>query len=239
MLAQPFTLPMHSSFGQTDTVMKHLLAKACLFSVAFCAAGAASADNSFGLGVKAGTLGLGLEAIWRPVPFVDIRVGANSYEYGYDATQAGLAYDGTLNLDTVYATGNFHFPLSPFRVTAGVFSNGNEFDLATVDSGTFDIGGTTYTLADVGSLTSVVSFEGTAPYLGVGFDFTVLDKVGMNLDLGVLWQGEPQVTMQASGLLANDPTFLAAVEIERQQLADDMSSFKAYPVVSLGFVFNF
>ncbi len=219
--------------------MKHLLAKACLLSVAFCAAGAASADNSFGLGVKAGTLGLGLEAIWRPIPFVDVRVGANSYEYGYDGPQAGLTYDATLNLDTVYATGNFHFPLSPFRVTAGVFSNGNEFDLASVDSGTFDIGGTTYTLADVGSLTSVVSFEGEAPYLGIGFDFTVLDKVGMNLDLGVLWQGEPQVTMQASGLLANDPTFLAAVEIERQQLADDMSSFKAYPVVSLGFVFNF
>ncbi len=219
--------------------MKHLLVKACLFSVAFCAAGAASADNSFGLGVKAGTLGLGLEAIWRPVPFVDIRVGANSYEYGYDATKARLAYDGTLNLDTVYATGNFHFPLSPFRITAGLFSNGNEFELASVDSGTLNIGGMLYPSAGIGSLTSVVSFEGEAPYLGVGFDFTVLDKVGMNLDVGVLWQGEPDVTMQASGVLANFPAFLADVEIERQQLADDMSSFKAYPVVSLGFVFNF
>lgn len=221
--------------------MKHLLAKACLLSVAFCAAGAANADNSFGVGVKAGTLGLGLEAIWRPIPFVDVRVGANSYEYGYDGAQAGITYVGTLNLDTVYATGNFHFPLSPFRITAGLFSNGNEFEFASVDSAIFDIGGEPYNLADVGSLTSVVSFDGTAPYVGIGFDFTVLDKVGMNLDVGVLWQGEPDVSMQASGLLAqlNDPTFLAFVEIERQQLADDMSSFKAYPVVSLGFVFNF
>lgn len=170
---------------------------------------------------------------------MDIRVGANSYDYTYNTSQAGLDYNGTLMLDTVYATGNFHFPLSPFRITAGLFSNGNEFQFASVDIPIFDIGGSPYTLADVGSLTSVVSFEDTAPYLGIGFDFTVFDKVGMNLDLGVLWQGEPVVTMQASGLLANDPTFLAAVEIERQQLADDMSSFKAYPVVSLGFVFNF
>lgn len=219
--------------------MKNILARACLLSVAFCAAGVASADNSFGVGVKAGTLGIGIEAIWRPIPFMDIRVGANSYDYTYNGQQAGVDYNGTLMLDTVYATGNFHFPLSPFRITAGLFSNGNEFQFASVDSGTFDIGGDTYTLADVGSLTSVVSFEDTAPYLGIGFDFTVFNKVGMNLDLGVLWQGEPVVTMQASGLLANDPTFLAAVEIERQQLADDMSSFKAYPVVSLGFVFNF
>jgi hypothetical protein len=219
--------------------MKNILAKACLLSVAFCAAGVASADSSFGIGAKVGTLGIGIEAIWRPVPFVDFRVGANAYDYTYDGLQAGLDYSGTLSLETVYATGNFHFPISPFRITAGLFSNGNEIDLTSVDSATFDIGGTTYTLADVGSLTSVVSFEDTAPYLGIGFDFTVLDKVGMNLDMGVLWQDEPVVTMQASGLLANDPTFLAAAELERQQLADDMSSFKAYPVVSLGFVFNF
>jgi hypothetical protein len=32
---------------------------------------------------------------------------------------------------------------------------------------------------------------------------------------------------------------VASLEAERQQLADDMASFKVYPVVSLGFVFNF
>ncbi len=219
--------------------MKHLLAKACLLSVAFSAAGAASADSSLGIGAKVGTLGLGLEATWRPIPFVDVRIGANSYDYGYDGAQAGLPYNGTLSLDTVYATGNFHFPVSPFRFTLGVFSNGNEIQLSSVDLGTFDIGGTTYTSADVGQLTNIVSFKDSAPYVGIGFDFDFFNKVGMNLDLGVLLQGEPQVVMQASGLLANDPTFLAAAEIERQQLADDMASFKVYPVVSLGVVFNF
>jgi len=55
----------------------------------------------------------------------------------------------------------------------------------------------------------------------------------------VLWQGAPTVTMNSTGLLANDPTFQAALETERLELEDDMSNFKAWPVFSLGFVFNF
>ena len=45
--------------------------------------------------------------------------------------------------------------------------------------------------------------------------------------------------MTTDGLLANDPTFLSFVDAEGQQLQDDLSSAKAWPVISLGFVFNF
>jgi len=134
---------------------------------------------------------------------------------------------------------NFKFPVSPFRITLGAYSNGNEFNLTSAETGSYDIGGTTFTSADIGTLSSDTTFTGTAPYLGFGFDFTLARKVGLNMDFGVLWQGDPVVSMTANGLLANDPTFLAAVETERLQLQDDMSSFKAWPVVSLGFVFNF
>ena len=91
----------------------------------------------------------------------------------------------------------------------------------------------------MGTLRSSSTFASTSPYLGFGFDFTVLDKVGLNLDLGVLWQGEPDVTLTADGLLASDPTFLAALEDERVQLEDEVSDFKAWPVISIGFVYNF
>jgi len=55
----------------------------------------------------------------------------------------------------------------------------------------------------------------------------------------VLWQGEPDVTLDASGLLSLDPGFQAALEAERLELEDDMSDFKAWPVISLGFVYKF
>ena len=203
------------------------------------ASGTVLADNNFGIGMKAGTLGIGIEATWRPLPYMDLRLGANSYDYNDTLSRAGIDYDSTLTLETYYATANFRFPLSPFRMTAGVFSNGNEWNMASANTGTIRIGGVDFSAAEIGTVSSTTSFSNTAPYFGFGFDFTVLNKVGLNLDFGVLWQDEPNVTMAATGLLASDPFFLAELESERQQLEGEMSNFKAWPVISLGFVYNF
>jgi hypothetical protein len=217
--------------------------KTALATLALFACTAASAD--LGVGMKVGTLGLGAEARWSPLPWFDFRLGANSYDYEDNGSQAGINYDATFVLDNYYATGNFRFPLSPFRVTAGAFSNGNEFRMQSQDNGfaTFDIGSDTFDASDVGILQSVTSFASTSPYLGVGFDFELLGKVGLNLDFGVLWQGDPEVTLEASGLAsapaAVQAALIPALEAERQELEDEVSDFKAWPVVSLGFVYNF
>ena len=214
--------------------------KLTLLVVLLAGSAPALADNNFGIGAKAGTLGIGIEGTWRALPWIDLRVGANRYDYDDSGSQAGIPYDGTLALDTIYGTANFRFPLSPFRVTAGLYSNGNELQLqSTAPSGTYNIGGIDFNAADVGTLRSVSSFSGTAPYVGVGYDFTVAGKVGLNLDFGVLWQGEPNVSLVADGVIAGDPAFQAALEAERQELEDEVSDYKAWPVISVGFVFNF
>jgi len=220
--------------------MKTLFIKACALTLALAAAGTASADNNFGFGVKAGTLGLGVEGTWRPLPYLDFRLGANQYDYTDSGTQAGVLYDAELNLDTVYLTGNFRFPLSPFRVTAGIYSNGNEVNAVSGDNGAIIIiGGDPYPSAAVGTVTTRGYFESTSPYLGVGYDFSLFGKVGMNLDFGVLWQGSPNIDVGVDGVLADDPTFQASLEAERLELEDELSDYKAWPVISLGFVFNF
>ncbi|MCH8159070.1 MAG: hypothetical protein IIA08_04275 [Proteobacteria bacterium] len=224
--------------------MKFTSLKAVLVTAALCASGAANAD--FGVGIKAGTLGVGFEGRWSPIPWFDIRAGLNKLDYERNGTQSGIDYDATLVLDTYFLTANFKFPLSPFRVTVGAFSNGNEFQMVSQDTGgiDFDIGGIPFGPDDVGVLQSTTSFDKTAPYFGFGFDFEVFGKVGLNLDLGVLWQGDPIVTLEATGLDNVVPQALqdelrTAIEIERQQLEDEMSDFKAWPVISLGFVYNF
>ncbi len=217
--------------------MKKLAFTLCL---ALAWAAPAAADHNFGIGAKAGTLGVGIEGTWRPpVPWLDVRLGLNRLDYDDTGDYSGVPYDGTLSLDTVYATANFSFPLSPFRLTAGVYNNGNELELTSTASDSYVIGGITYDASDVGTLTSVTSFSGTAPYLGFGFDFEVLNKVGLNLDFGVLWQGEPDVSLTADGILAEDPIFQEALEAERLDLVDEVQDYKAWPVVSLGVVFNF
>jgi hypothetical protein len=214
------------------------IAGALALVIAF--SGTANADDSqWGVGIKAGTLGLGLEARWSGLPWIDFRIGANGYTYEDDGRQANVLYDADLELETVYLTGNFHFPLSPFRITVGAFANGNEFNMVSAEPGDFNIGGDFYTAAETGVLRSTTEFESAAPYLGLGFDFELFGKAGLNFDLGVLWQGEPEVSLTADGTLFDDPTFMASLENERLELEEDMSDFKAYPVISLSFVYNF
>lgn len=218
--------------------------KAALAVSALLASGGAAAD--FGVGVKAGTLGLGVEGRWDPaVPWFDVRVGLNSYEYDTSGDQAGIDYDGTLALDNYYLTGNFKFPLSPFRFTVGAYSNGNELQLLSQDTngGSYVIGGIPFDAGNIGSLRSTTSFGSTAPYAGFGFDFELFGKAGLNLDFGVLWQDSPTVSLEATNwenLSPAEQAILgAAMEIERAELEDEMSDFKAWPVLSLAFVYNF
>lgn len=223
--------------------MKYRILTSALAALALLTCGTAAAD--FGVGLKAGTLGLGIEGRWKALPWLDVRLGLNGYDYDDSGSQAGINYDATFSLDTIYATGNLRFPLSPFRVTAGLFANGNEFRMASKDTGgaSLSIGNGTFSAADVGTLRSVTSFSSTAPYLGVGYDFEVFGKVGLNLDFGVLWQDEPTVTLEATGLesapSAVQASLITALETERLELEDEMSDFKAWPVVSLAFIYNF
>ncbi|MGI9205402.1 MAG: hypothetical protein ACR2Q3_15405 [Woeseiaceae bacterium] len=201
----------------------------------------ATANDDIWFGVKAGTLGFGAEVAWRPLEWLAVRAGANYFDYDDSGSQAGINYDGTLALDTYYVTGNVHFPLSPFRLTAGAFANNNEVRLSSVDTDSFLIGDNPvpYTGDEIGTLRSTASFDSLAPYLGAGFDFDIMDRFGLSLDFGVLLQGDPTLITTADGTLALDPGLIDDLNAETQELLDEMDDLKIYPVVSLGFNFNF
>jgi hypothetical protein len=224
--------------------MKFRNLKAALATITLLAAGSAAAD--FGVGLKAGTLGLGLEGRWDPpVPWFDLRIGVNQYDYNANGNYADVEYGATLALDSYYLTGNFKFPLSPFRFTVGAVSNGNELQMRSLetDTGLILVGGTPVPTSVIGTLGSTTSFDSTAPYVGVGFDFELFGKAGLNLDFGVLWQGDPIVSLEASnwGNLSSAEQDLLGplLEAERADLEDEISDYKAWPVVSLSFVYNF
>lgn len=213
---------------------------ALLAATLLLAAGnAALANDNVWFGARAGTLGLGLEARWEPIPWIDLRAGVNRFDFEDDGAQAGIGYDATLELDSFYATANFKFPLSPMRLSVGAFNNGNQLVLASQERDAYVVGGQTFTSDEVGQLRSVTSFDSTAPYLGIGFDFELVGRLGLNLDLGVLWQGEPSVTLTSDGTLADDPFFQDRLEEERVELESEAEDYKAWPVLSLGLHFNF
>ena len=219
--------------------MRTLRSTAIVLLLSFLSAGVANADHDFGVGVKVGTLGLGLEASWQPLTYLELRIGANTFSTEDDGDVAGIYYDQELNLESFYGTANIHFADSPMRVTAGYYSNGNEVLLVNDTLEDQDIGNGTYLGAGIGTLSSSTTFANGAPYFGIGYDFTIKGKIGMNVDFGVLWQGDPEVTLIADGALSTDPGFQADLETERQELEKEMSEFKAWPLLQIGFVYKF
>ena len=68
----------------------------------------------------------------------------------------------------------------------------------------------------------------------------VADGLSVSLDLGVVFQGEPEVNLQSvGGSFSDNPLLIAEVEREEQELQDDADEFDLYPVISLGLSYRF
>ena len=119
--------------------------------------------------------------------------------------------------------------------------NNNEVNVLATPAGSYDIGGTTYSAADVGNMSGKIDFNSLAPYAGMGWGNALgKDKRwGIVFDLGVVFQGSPNVDLTTNGLLANNAGFLAKLAQEEQELKDELDEFDMYPVVSLGITYKF
>ncbi len=196
-----------------------------------------------GIGVtgKAGTTGLGVDVT---VPLVsnwlNLRGGYNFGELRPSIAQAGIDYKSDVHFESVPILLDLHPFHGNFRVTGGVFYNRNELDLSsTVDASTVGNGSSSGTA----TLNANVAWsKDFAPYLGIGWgnaaDDNTLDlpiAVGFSLDIGAFYQGSPSVLLSDSSGSVNP----ADLEAERQQLEDDLSGFKFYPVVTVGIHIRF
>ncbi|MEO0575710.1 MAG: hypothetical protein AAF004_09625 [Pseudomonadota bacterium] len=218
--------------------MKYYIAPA-LVAAALIASPDADADDNLWIAARAGTQGIGLEGTWRPVPYLDLRLGFGQYDFDTTRNEAGIDYDVNVDISTFYATLNARVPLSPVRFSAGLVSNGNEASFLGNDTGTYTIGGETFDATDVGTLRGTTSWDDIAPYAGMGLDFRIADTLGLHFDAGVMYQGEGSVTLTADGTLANNQILIDALEEERAELEDELGDYEWYPVVAVSFSFNF
>ncbi|HET9833015.1 MAG TPA: hypothetical protein VFP91_14935, partial [Vicinamibacterales bacterium] len=72
-----------------------------------------------GVGIKAGTLGIGFQVGTSLTDRVNVRGGANFLNYSDSITQSGVVYNGTLALRSVEAKLDL-FVIGGFRVTPGL-----------------------------------------------------------------------------------------------------------------------
>ena len=197
--------------------------------------GGAAADG-FGLGVKAGTLGFGVEGTFGLSESVNLRAGVNSYSVTGDETASDIRYDGKLELRTLALLLDWHPFAGTFRLTAGLMKNDNALRLTATPTASQTIGGTPYTPADIGTLSGDVTFKSTAPYAGIGWGNAARrGRFGGVFEIGAMFQGKPKVSLRASGGLVSQ----ADLNAEAQEAQTDLDDFKIYPVISFGLSFRF
>ena len=212
----------------------------------------------FGVGVKVGTLGIGVQVGTALAQRINLRGGANFFNYNDSLTEDNVIYNGSLQLRSVEAKLDL-FVIGGFRVTPGLLLyNDNKVTAnAAVPTGTsVSFGGTRYFSNPNDPLrgTAAVSFQRFAPSLGIGFGNLLPRSArhwSLSTDLGIVFSGAPQFALGFAGSacaqnntttcqpVATTPSVAANVEAERVKIQGDLNSFKYYPEASIMFGWKF
>lgn len=190
-----------------------------------------------GIAARASTLGAGAEISYRISKLVGVRVAGNLLEFSRDATIENINYNFTPHFENGTAIVDVYPIGGAFHLSGGVLLNRNEGRMVAQLDQNIDIGGQTYTPQEIGSLTGTLSFQKTAPYLGLGL--AGRGRFAILFDLGVGVTGTPLVDLVGTTPLtgAEKVEFDARVAQELADLRAEIngkSYLKFHPVVSLG-----
>jgi len=191
------------------------------------------------IGAKVGMLGVGIEYSYTLSERLALRGMLYGSSYSFDATESGINYEFSLNFDSIGAAIDLHPFTGPFRVSAGLLINDNNLEAISTPSDDITIGGSVYTPAEVGILAAGIGFDRTAPFIGIGWDWSRSKRFGVSLDVGIVKQGSPDVALVATGLLLGDPALAADIAVERAELEASLDDFDVLPFGSLGITFRF
>jgi len=223
--------------------MKRTLTLAALAAASATTAGAAYAnDGPLAIGASIGTTGATIEAQYEVTPYIHLRGNYNWLEYGADDTYDDIDYSGNLDMTTFGAFIDLHPFGNSFVVTGGAYFGHKALDLTAASGQTYDIGGNTYSSAQVGTLAGSAKLEDTAPFVGLGWDTTFQGEgaFGFKLIAGAMFTGSPQVNLKSTGgSLSSDTAFQNQLAIEEQNLQDEVDDYEIYPVVQAGLTFRF
>jgi hypothetical protein len=196
---------------------------------------------------------VGVDAGYKFSPNLHTRVGINTIGFNLDYTSQGIDYKANLSPTNVHLLGDF-FPFGGgLRLTGGLVFQSNQFNATGTPNSSaipggiptqINLGGTTYNVSDVGTVSSEGSFSNSvAPYLGIGFGTPLSPGLGFNFDAGVMFAGSANVKLRANipstvpaALQSQIRTSLAEQE---RKTNSDIGSFNVYPVISVGISYAF
>ena len=206
--------------------------------IAVAALATSGAAHAAGVGLRAGTTGIGADVAWGIAPTLSARVGYSGLSWNTHLSETSVRYDAKLKLSNANALLDFS-PFGPFRLTGGFIANSNKYDL-TGPSGSFTVNGNAYSSGNLSG--TVKSGKSVAPYLGVGYGNVSGLGVNFYFDLGVMFMGSPKVNINAScGSLsgAQCAQLQSDAAQEARNLETELKRFKYYPVANIGITIGF
>ena len=234
--------PPYLCLRNTQNFFFMLLVTGCLLAPAGTSL---AAPGGAGVGIKGGTLGVGVEAGLSMSDYFTVRGGVNYLSFDFDTTIKSIDYNFEPTFFNADLLLDFHPFANAFRLTGGLYINNNEVDVDGVYR--HDLLPPEYRqysyITDQAHVKGTVSYNSLAPYLGIGWSSNQDGPGwGFNLDLGVLFQGKPEV----SELHLEDPwgvgqrselqTWLAD---KRQDIVDELDKYEYYPVASITVKYSF
>lgn len=218
------------------------------------------------LGLRASTLGAGVELEYPINHFIRGRLLYNRLDVDFEQKLSGIEYDVDLDLQSYGLIFDLHPFAGNLRFSAGAMLNDNSIAASAMTTGnrTVNIGGTEY----MGSLSVDAVFDDFSPYAGIGWGGGKRRGWRFHFDIGALYQRNPELkvsgaarmagsmgdlcsfTVSASGAVdvvatscpgasALQTTLAGDLRAEYNELKDDARGFKWYPVISLGLEYRF
>ena len=200
--------------------------------------GSLLAQTQVGIGVAGhvGTMGAGIDAAISPARGIGLRAGANIMPVEINGTFSDVDFSVELQSPQMTAMIDL-YPVGGFRLSGGFRYSSSNIVLTGDVAQSVDLGGTSYNLD---SLAGTIVTPDIAPYVGIGFGNPAKRGLGIFIDVGVAYQGAPDLELDAFGNATTLPGFAADLEEERLDIEDTLGTyFRFYPVISLGLSIGF
>jgi hypothetical protein len=196
------------------------------------------ATAQYGIGVKAGTAGMGADLGLGISGPLSLRVGVGVTDLpGVTITGQfeveDLTYTLTLPRRFVMVGLDLHL-LGPLVISGGMIWRDGDLAFTADVVGATQIGGVTYT--EPGTLTGVLEMEALAPFVGLSLGRLAHRGAGAFVMVGAAVSGEPLVGLSATGPITGVPGFDQSLEVARAEAQDRIPDWlTVWPIVQIGF----